>query len=168
VTRTHSSSDENSPREITRRRALLAVAAGAATATAVVAARSADAGDGAPRDVGSAPPAPGISRAAREAARRHGRPIDVPPGAVTAEADVLLCRSWDRSVFLRVDDRVQGLVALSESALAIAAACQASGRRVAVVYWGHEPDWDGVGRFAGALLAVDVHDLPPTIGASPA
>ncbi|HZE98853.1 MAG TPA: hypothetical protein VE981_17730 [Planctomycetota bacterium] len=147
--------------ELSSRRAFVSLAAGAAG----IAAAAAGPASAAP----SAPDAPGaaVAQAAREASLRIGLEPQRRPDAVTAEAHVLLCRSWDSTVYLYVSDRVKGFVTLSAQGLSIAAACQAAGRRVAVRYWGHEPLWADAGHFEGALLALDVRDLPADPG-SPA
>lgn len=83
------------------------------------------------------------------------------PGMRTATAEVLLCRSWDSRIYLLVDDEFGGFAGVEPRGLAIAAACQAAGRRVAVGYWGHEPGAEGgLGRFGAVHLAVDPRDLP--------
>lgn len=84
------------------------------------------------------------------------------PGARTARAEVALCRSWDRQIYLYISDEIRGFVQVDEHAFAIAAAAQAAKRPVAAQYWGHEPEWASVGHFAGVLLAFDEHDLPGT------
>jgi hypothetical protein len=131
--------------DLTRRDAVLALAAAAA---GVAAARPASADD----RIDAA------ARAARAVAHAGVRP---PADARAAEAHVLLVRSWERTAYLYVDDGFRGFVALDDAGFAIAAACQASGRRVAVQAWGSEPDWAGVGRFNGARLALDVRDFDP-------
>lgn len=93
------------------------------------------------------------------AARTSAAPL-AQPGAVTAWAEVALCRSWDRQIYLYITDEIRGFVRVDEPAFAIAAAAQAAQRPVAVQYWGHEPEWASVGQFAGVLLAFDEHDLP--------
>lgn len=80
-----------------------------------------------------------------------------------ALARVSRVRSWDASVYLAVTDGTRGFVALSPAAFAIAAACHAAGRPMAVRTWGHDAAWgDGAGRFDGAACAVDLADLPGT------
>jgi len=153
--------------DMTRRRALLAVAAGTAAAAGAAVARRAEAGGATAHGPGAPTPAPvpdAVVRAAREAARAFGRPVELSSGAVAASAEVLLCRSWDRSVYLHVDSAVRGFVAVDDATLAIAAACQAAGRRVAVIHWGHDAAWGGAGRFEGAILALDAADLPAVRG----
>ena len=83
------------------------------------------------------------------------------PGPVRI-AYVMHCRCWDGSIYLSIDPSTHGFVHVSDRAFAIAAACQAAGRPVAVKCWGHDPDWaGGVGRFEGAILAIDRRDLEP-------
>lgn len=83
------------------------------------------------------------------------------PGMVATTAEVLLCRSWDSRIYLLVDEAFGGFASVDARGLAIAAACQAAGRRVAVGYWGHEAAAaGGLGHFAAVQLAVDPRDLP--------
>jgi hypothetical protein len=170
--------------ECTRREAILTLAgATAATAAAgltsgVLAGRSMAAEPapptaGALRGAGTSTPfdrarmgasvsSPAAARAHAEALAAAARFVAPPPprgDAVMALAEVHLCRSWDRSLYLYVDERVHGFVATTEEGFALACACQAAGRRVAALLWGCEPAWGGVGRFAGAHLAVDLSDL---------
>lgn len=137
--------------DLSSRRAFVALAAGAAVAAGSTPAVAAPASDA---------PSEAEIQAAREAARRLSPGPERRPDPVTAEARVLLCRSWDSTVYLYVSERVKGFVSLTPAAFAIAAACQAADRRVAVRFWGHEREWADVGRFDGALLAMDVRDLP--------
>lgn len=134
---------------LSRRHAVLALAATAATAARPAAAQ--DAG---------APALEAAAQAARDVAARFGVPSERPGQARTAEAHVLLVRSWDRQIYLYVDEDFRGFVALDETAFAVAAAAQAAGRRVAVQAWGYAPHWAGVGRFDGARLALDLRDFP--------
>lgn len=131
--------------DLTRRDAVMALAAAAA---GVAATRPAAAQDRAAI----------VAQAAREAAARHG--VQAPADARIAEAQVLLVRSWERTAYVYVDDGFRGFIALDETGFAIAAACQAAGRRVALQAWGYAPEWAGVGRFDGARLALDVRDFP--------
>lgn len=74
-------------------------------------------------------------------------------------AEVLRCRSWDASVYLAAEG-IAGYAQLTPHAYAIAAACQASGRRVAMRYGGHEPLWaQGAGLFHAVVLAIDPTDF---------
>ena len=151
--------------ELSRRSAFKTLAAGAAGATVAAGLTGADAW-GAPTALPGAPRAE-IRRAVSEAARRLGRAVERREGMVSGEAVVLSCRSWDGRVYLYLDESVRGFVAVNASGFAVAAACQAAGRPAAVSCWGHEPEWGGgVGRFEGALLAVDTGDLPeePSLG----
>jgi hypothetical protein len=139
--------------DMTRRHAIMALTGGAVVAVA----GTATAGTQSSETV--VPPLEDtVVQAAREAARRT-EPF-ARPDAQIAEARVVLCRSWDLRVFLQVSDRVHGFAVVTEQAFALAAAAQAAGRRIAVSYWGHVPDQDGVGSFEGVLLALDVRDLP--------
>jgi len=117
---------------------------------------------GVPRAGQALPPVPAWDLAAvAEAARRFGPEVERRPGMRVGEAMVLHCRSWDGHVYLYMDQSVRGFVAVNGPAFAIAAACQAAGRPVAVKHWGHDAAWGGgVGRFEGALLAMDARDLP--------
>jgi hypothetical protein len=142
--------------ELTRRNAILGLAAGAAAAgtlgTSAAEART--------------PSIDAAVQAARDAARRLGSSTERFPGGPVREAQVLLCRSWDRMIYLHVSEAVKGFVAVDERAFALAAACQAANRKVAVQYWGHAPEWAGAGRFEGVLLAIDARDLPGESGAA--
>src|SRR6185295_4699294 len=100
-------------------------------------------------------PSEAALQAARDAARKLSPAPERHPGAATAEARVLLCRSWDSSVYLWVNEQVKGFVVLSPEGYTIAAACQAAGRPLAVRFWGHEPEFAGAGRFEGAIVAMD-------------
>ena len=74
-------------------------------------------------------------------------------------ARVARCRSWDGSVYLAAPG-LGGYAQLSPHAFAIAAACQAADRPVAMRYRGHDPRWaQGCGRFDGVVLAIDPRDL---------
>lgn len=105
-------------------------------------------------------------RLAERSASPAQRPLLAPaggamPGMVTTTAEVLLCRSWDSRIYLLVDDASGGFASVDPRGLAIAAACQAAGRRVAVGYWGHDAAAEGgLGTFAAVHLAVDPRDLP--------
>lgn len=141
--------------ELTRRTAILGLAAGAAAA-GTIGTPGAEARTVAPTDA--------AAQAARDAARRLGASAERPPAGTVGEARVLLCRSWDNQVYLQVSDAVKGFVAVDDRAFAVAAACQAANRKVAVQYWGHSAEWAGAGRFDGVLLAMDVRDLPGETG----
>ena len=141
---------------VTRRDAFMAMAAGAAAATGAIAVRPAAA-------EAVVSPLEQALRAAREAALKLATPVIRRDASPACEARVLLCRSWDRSVYLYVDPDVKGFASLDEAGFALAAACQAAGRPVAIRYWGHSPAWGAVGRFDGVLLAVDPLDLETSI-----
>lgn len=140
------------------RRDLMRFVAGGAAATAVASQRTTASHHApAPAQGGAAAPARGFASG------------NVPPvgiaNALHGEATVMLCRSFDTQVYLHFDAQRRGFVALDARGFAVAAACQAAGRKVAMLAWGHDPDaCDGLGRFDGALLAVDALDLP---GADP-
>lgn len=146
--------------EVSRRSAVITLAAGAVGVTA--AGMTASGAPGVPRAGQALPPVPAWDLAAvAEAARRFGPEVERRPGMRVGEAMVLHCRSWDGHVYLYMDQSVRGFVAVNGPAFAIAAACQAAGRPAAVLVWGHEPQReDGVGRFEGAMLAMQVRDLP--------
>ncbi len=132
--------------EFSRRHAFKAMAVGAVAVAGSIEARAED----------STSSLDAAVAAARAVARRGDR-----IGAHTVAAvRVFLCRSWDRQVYFHVDDLCKGFAALDEAGFAIAAACQAAGRPVALQYLDHQPAWNGVGRFEGVLLAMDVRDLP--------
>ncbi len=145
--------------DVSRREAFLTLAAGAAGATVAMSA-GARAGPIVSVSGGGLPSARLLERVS-EAAERLGGEVERRAGMVVGEATVLQCRSWDRLVYLYLNETVSGFVSVSVSGFAIAAACQAAGRPAAVLVWGHEPQWeDGVGRFEGAMLAMQVRDLP--------
>ena len=76
-------------------------------------------------------------------------------------ADVEHCRSSSTEIYLRFDDTHRGFLAVDARGFAIAAACQAAGRPLAAQVWGHEAAAAlGAGRFAGGVLAMQIHDLP--------
>jgi hypothetical protein len=153
--------------DVSRREAFKTLAAGAAGATvaATVASPIARAATTTPARGAPLPSWEVLESAAAEV-RRLGRGVERREGMRSGEALVLHCRSWDGHVYLYVNEQVRGFVPVTASAFAIAAACQAAGRPVAVKHWGHDAHWgNGVGRFEGALLAVEFGDLPedPTL-----
>lgn len=99
-------------------------------------------------------------------------PPEIPPEARLAEtspvlptlsptmlARVLRCRSWDSCVYLAAKGTA-GYAQLTPAAFAIAAACQAAGRPVAMRHGGHEANWgNGAGMFRGVVLAVEPADF---------
>jgi hypothetical protein len=88
-------------------------------------------------------------------------PLGTSAAPIQGEATVGLCRSFDAQIYLQLGKRVRGFVAVDARGFAIAAACQAAGRKVAVQAWGHDPEANGgLGRFDGAMLAIDARDLP--------
>lgn len=85
-------------------------------------------------------------------------------GASTSLAEARLGVSWDDRVFLVLADGRHGVVTLTEQGRAIALACQAAGRQVAARVWGHDAGWGGgVGRFEGAVVALEIEDLPRAV-----
>jgi hypothetical protein len=126
---------------VTRRDALRLAAAGAAVTVGATAAL-AQGRPGDSRDKLPPPPAPRDASTARL-------------------AYVLHCRSWDKHVYLYLDENLKGFVEVDDRAFAIAAACEVASRPVAVKYWGYDPNWsDGSGRFDGVLMAMDERDFP--------
>lgn len=88
-------------------------------------------------------------------------PLGSGSALIQGAATVGLCRSFDARIYLEIGKRVRGFVTVDARGFAIAAACQAAGRKVAVQAWGHAPEAEGgLGRFDGALLAIDACDLP--------
>jgi hypothetical protein len=82
------------------------------------------------------------------------------PDAITARARVALCRAWDHQVYLIVDDRVHGFVAVDPRTFALAVAAQLVNQPLAIQYWGHRDSGNGTGAFEGVLVAADPRDLP--------
>jgi hypothetical protein len=152
--------------EVSRREAFLGLAAGAAGAS-VVAGLAGSTAHGAVMAVrsGAIPSAAALEDAAL-AVRRLANGVERRAGMKSGEALVLHCRSWDGHVYLYLSERVRGFAPVNGAGFAIAAACQAAGRPVAVRHWGHDAAWGGgVGLFEGALLAIEAADLPedPTL-----
>lgn len=78
-------------------------------------------------------------------------------------ATVALCRSWSREVLLQTADGCSGLLSVDAFAYALACAAQAAGRPLHVRHWGHDAAAElGLGRFDGALMALDPLDLGET------
>lgn len=154
--------------ELSRRQAFQILASGAALAGgAAVASAQTPTSATAPA---AAPPQPServleeVLRACRQGAARVQREE---PNPIRA-ARVLACRSWDRQVYLFLDEATRGFVPVSEHGYAIASACQAADRPVWVQYWGHEAlAGGGVGSFAGAHLAFEAHELPSAVEPNP-
>jgi hypothetical protein len=129
-----------------------------------VAAASSPAAPGTPASAAAAQPAP--VPAAQDAADRQAARVAVPERNTPCLATVRHCRSFRREVYLHVSEQLRGFVVLTPEAFALAAACQAAGRPVAACWWGHDPLHDGgAGRFEGAVLALDLADLPGGDGA---
>ena len=150
--------------DVTRRDAFKVLATGAAGAV-IGAAANAQGATPTPstRQTLSSSPSP----AAFDAARHLAGDVVIPESNPACLAMVSHCRSWSREVYLQVNEQVRGFVTLTAEGFALAVACQAAGRAVAVRYWGHEPQFhDGAGRFDGAVVAVDLRDLPGESGSS--
>lgn len=144
--------------DVTRRDAFKVLATGAAGAV-IGAAANAEAAS--PSQSSRHPLPTSKSPAAFDAARHLAGGIVIPESNPACLAMVSHCRSWSREVYLQVSEQVRGFVTLTAEGFALAAACQAAGRPVAMRYWGHEPRFhDGAGRFDGAVVAVDLRDLP--------
>jgi hypothetical protein len=139
------------------RRDLMRFVAGGAAVTAAAPALAS------PRQVSEA--APLAADLAPERARAtEALPLGSGSAPIQGAATVGLCRSFDAQIYLQLGKRLRGFVAVDARGFAIAAACQAAGRKVAVQAWGHDPEANGgLGRFDGALLAIDAHDLPGSI-----
>ncbi len=110
--------------------------------------------------------APGVAPAnlKRHAAvanlRGCGLPASLQGLSPLVAAEVGMCRSWSRDVLLMLRNGCTGLVALDAQGLALAAAAAAAKAPLYVRVWGHDPAAElGLGRFAGALLALDAVDL---------
>lgn len=142
--------------ELNRRDMIRAVAAGTAVAGTAMAT------SGRP---GAAAPTPAEVRRAHRLATTRAALQRALPGETCGlspvqSATVAGCRSFDGQVLLELEDGRSGLVALDLRGFAIAAAAQAAGRPLCVRTWGHEPEAEaGIGRFAGALLALAAEDL---------
>ncbi|MBK9386308.1 MAG: hypothetical protein IPN34_15965 [Planctomycetes bacterium] len=136
------------------RRDLMRFVAGGAAVTAAVPALAT-----ASEVSAAAPLAPDLASERTRTAERL--PIGAAAAPIRGEATVGLCRSFDAQIYLQLGKRVRGFVAVEARGFAIAAACQAAGRKVAVQAWGHDPDANGgLGHFDGAVLAIDACDLP--------
>jgi hypothetical protein len=136
------------------RRDLMRIVAGGAAATAAAPALAGT------REAST--PAPLAADLAPERMRAaETLPLGLGSAPIQGVATVGLCRSFDARIYLQIGKRLRGFVSVDARGFAIAAACQAAGRKVAVQAWGHDPDADGgLGRFDGALLAIDARDLP--------
>lgn len=136
------------------RRDLMRIVAGGAAATAAAPALAGT------REAST--PAPLAADLAPERMRAaETLPLGLGSAPIAGVATVGLCRSFDTRIYLQIGKRLRGFVSVDARGFAIAAACQAAGRKVAVQAWGHDPDADGgLGRFDGALLAIDARDLP--------
>lgn len=138
--------------ELTRRNAVGLLAGGSVLGSGTLL-RGSDAPDAA--SAVSRPAYAALPAAARAASTA---PTPLLPSR-TLVARVARCRSWDASVYL-VTEAGSGFAALTPAGFAIAAACQAAGRPVAMQFTEHEPLWqDGAGRFHGVALAIDPQDL---------
>jgi len=150
--------------EFTRREAVKSLASGTIAGVALGGTAASALGATTPgRSIGSGTQAisTGLAIEVRDVTGRLAITPTIGAGAVVGEAQVLAIRSWSREVYLHLGEKCRGMVTLSETGLAIVAACKAAGRPVAACVWGHEPDFAGVGRFGGALVAMDLADLPP-------
>ncbi len=135
---------------LNRRDMIRAAAAGAALAGGAVAASGL-----APAEVQRARRVAAVRGAVRRALPVEGLGLS----SVLA-AQVAMCRSFDGRVLLELADGRSGLVVLDARGFTVATAAQAAGRPVQVRVWGHEGLAEGgLGRFAGALLALDAEDL---------
>lgn len=145
---------------VTRRDAFKTLATGVAGAVIGVAANPAVASAQRFADQ-AAVPCDAVQLASFNTAQQMADDIAVPECNPACLATVMHCRSWSRQVYLHVSEQIHGFVTLTPEGFALTAACQAAGRPVATRYWGHEPHWNGgVGRFEGAVVAVDLRDLP--------
>ena len=157
--------------EVSRREAVRLLAAGAVGAAAASAEGSAVAAVGtadAIRTPSQTPPHHGPAHGFDVARRIAGDHSSAAAPLPVRDATVLHCRSWDATVYLFIDGSTHGFVELTATGFAIAAACQAAGRTVAVKVWGHDPAWaNGAGRFQGALLSIDRRDLEPQADGPP-
>jgi hypothetical protein len=148
---------------LSRRDAVKALAAGAAVTAAASASALTPPSRTPPmtRSDGSLPTKPSSgANAAASAIHRASAPV-CGPGAISTLAVVGSCVSWDDRVLLTLADGRTGLVSLSASARSLAAAAHAAGTHLAVRVWGHDPRAnEGVGGFEGALVALDLADLP--------
>lgn len=103
------------------------------------------------------------------AALRSGLPGSLQGLSPVLPVAVQGCRSWSRDVLLTLPDGQTGFVALEATGLALAAAAQLGKELLFARVWGHEADAEqGLGRFAGALLAadpIDLADLDPVVEA---
>jgi len=152
---------ETTMTQLNRRDVFRVAAAGAATAGAV---RAATAGTTSP-----APSTRSLRRELAAAALRGGLPGSLMGLSPVLPVAVQGCRSWSRDVLLTLPDGQTGLVALDATGLALAAAAQLAKAPLFARVWGHEAAAEqGLGRFAGALLAaeaIDLADLDPAMEA---
>lgn len=75
-------------------------------------------------------------------------------GSGKFQADVRHVNSTDRIVNLEISPQIKGDATLSPDAHAIAAACEASGRKVWMRYRRYRSDSPGTGTFDGVVLAI--------------
>ncbi len=138
--------------QLNRRDVFRVAAAGAATAGVVRAATA--------ETALSVPSSRSLRRELAVAALRGGLPGSLQGLSQALPVAVQGCRSWSRDVLLTLPDGQTGLVALDATGLALAAAAQLTRQPLYARVWGHEADAEqGLGRFAGALLAADAIDL---------
>lgn len=148
-------SDLQTMTDLTRRNAVRLLAGGSVLASSTILGGGAFAASPEPSASARSGDAPQLPDAARSA---QSAPPPAVPGSLL-QAHVGRCRSWDSSVYLSAG-RARGFAQLSPAAFAIAAACQAARRPVAMKFTEYEPDWNGgAGRFHGVALAIDPQDL---------
>lgn len=138
--------------QLNRRDVFRVAAAGAATAATVRAATS------------GSPSSPASARSLRRefaaATLRGGLPGSLQGLSPVHPVTVQGCRSWSRDVLLTLPGGACGLVALDATGLALAASAQLGTAPLFARVWGHDAEAEqGLGRFAGVLLAVDPADL---------
>lgn len=139
--------------DLTRRNAVKLLAGGSlfASGSALGAASSTTGSPLAPADFAVLP----------AAARACATSAPPPATSPVLLARVFRCRSWDGSVYLATPS-ASGYAQLAPHAFAIAAACQAAGRPLAMRHAGHDPRWSqGSGLFHGVVVAIDPEDLEP-------
>lgn len=156
--------DPNRPNDLSRRDAFKFLAGGAAGVAAGAALSSPAAANaaGITSSSSSTVAHAALASEVRAAAARLAPSPNPGPDARCTWARVLSIRSWSKEVYLILDDGTKGLATTNDAGLAILSACQAADKPVAVCVWGHEANFAGVGRFDGALVAMDLADLPAT------
>lgn len=138
--------------QLNRRDVFRVAAAGAATAGAAHAATT--------RSSPTVPSTRALRRELAAAAMRGGLPGSMLGLSEALPVAVQGARSWSRDVLLTLPDGQTGLVALDATGLALAAAAQLAKAPLFARVWGHDAGAEqGLGRFAGVLLAADPTDL---------